>query len=109
MSAFKSVLIAAVASLAFSGAAYARGEVFTAKLAAPVGEQTRVITQNTIWSCAEDTCVARPNHASTVRACRQLAREVGARVVAYGPAGSELSADEIARCNGEAATLQAQN
>jgi hypothetical protein len=45
-----------------------------------------------------------------VRACRQFVRESGARVVAYGPAGDELSAEEIARCNGEAqVTHQARN
>ncbi len=110
MSASKSLLVATIASLAFAGAAYARDAVFTAKLEAPVAEQTRVIAQNTIWNCAGDTCVARPNHASTVRSCRQFVRHSGARVVAYGPAGNELSADEIARCNGDAsATVEARN
>ena len=108
MSALKSLLVAALASTAFIGAAHAR-EAFTAKLEAPAAE-SRVITLNTIWTCDGDTCVARPNHASTVRACRQFVRETGIRVVAYGPAGQELSAEEIARCNGETPSLlQAQN
>jgi hypothetical protein len=45
----------------------------------------------------------------SVRACRQFARESGARVVSYGAEGDELTADEIARCNGEQAQQQAAN
>lgn len=109
MSAMKSLLIASLASVAFAGAAYARDAVFTAKLEAPISE-SRVIALETIWNCEGDTCVARPNHSASVRACRQFARESGARVVAYGPEGNELTADEIARCNGDAgATQQARN
>jgi hypothetical protein len=108
MSALRLIAIAAFASVSFAGAAYARDAVFTAKFEAPVAE-TRVIAQSTLWSCDGDTCRARPNHASTVRACRQLAHEADARVVSYGPEGGELTADEIARCNGETATVQASN
>lgn len=110
MSVTKSILIAAIASFAFAGAAYARDAVFTAKFEAPVTQQGRVIAQNTLWSCDGDTCRARPTHSATVRSCRQLAHELGARVTAYGPEGAELTADEIARCNGDtAATQQARN
>ena len=110
MSFVRSLVIAAVVSAGFAGAAYARDPVFTVKLSAPLSEPTRVIAQNTIWNCDGDTCVARPSHASTVRACRQFVREAGdVTIVAYGPEGNELSADEIARCNGGAATQQAQN
>ena len=111
MNVVKSILVAAIASTAFVGAAYARDNgVFTVKLEAPVAERTQYITQNTIWTCDGDTCRARAQHASTVRACRQFVRESGARVVAYGPEGGELSADDIASCNGETpATLQAAN
>jgi hypothetical protein len=101
MSAIKSLLVAALASTAFIGAAYARGAVFTAKLEAPVAAHTRVIAQSTIWNCDGDTCLARPTHAVSVRACRQLTHQLGARVTAYGAEGAELNADEIARCNGD--------
>lgn len=111
MSVLKSLVVAAVISVGFAAPAFARDAVFTAKLEAPVAEQTRVIAQNTIWTCEGDTCRARADHAVTVRACRQLSREAGdVRIVAYGIEGRELSADEIARCNGDAsATQQAQN
>lgn len=106
----RSLTIALLASISFAGAAYARDPAFTVKLEAPVAEETRVIAQNTLWTCAGDTCRARPHHASSVRACRQFVRESGRRVTAYGPEGDELTAGEIARCNGETpVTQQATN
>jgi hypothetical protein len=110
MSVLRSLVIAAVVSAGFAAPAFARDPVFTVKLEAPVSEHTRVIAQNTIWNCEADTCRARPNHAVSVRACRQFVREAGdVRVVSYGAEGRELSADEIARCNGDTQTQQAQN
>jgi len=111
MSFVRSVLVAAVVSASFVGAAYARDAVFTLKLEAPVAERTQIIAQNAIWNCEGDTCTARADHAVSVRACRQFIRQAGdVRVVSYGPEGSQLSADEIARCNGDTVqTQQAQN
>lgn len=105
----RSIVIAALISTAFVGSAHARDPVFTVKLAAPVAEQTRVIAQNTLWNCVGDTCVARPNHAATVRSCRQFVRELGAPVRAYGSETDQLSADELSRCNGDNSVLQARN
>lgn len=108
MSALKSLLVAAVIGISAIGVADAR-EIFTLKLAQPVAAPTRVIALNAIWNCNGDTCTASVDHASTVRSCRQFIRQAGdVRVVAYGPQGSQLSSDEIARCNGETATQQAQ-
>jgi hypothetical protein len=111
MSVIRSLLVAAVISAGLTAPAFARDPVFTLKLAAPVAEQTLVIAQNTLWNCDGDTCLARAGHAVSVRACRQFVREAGdVRIVSYGTEGRELSADEIARCNGETvATQQAQN
>jgi hypothetical protein len=109
MQTLKSFAIAVIASAAFAGAAYAREAVFTAKIEAPVAETTRYIASNTIWTCEGDTCRARPNHGASVRACRQFVRESGARVISYGPEGGELSADEIARCNGQEVAQTASN
>lgn len=112
MNIIKSFVVAALASTALIGAAYARDAgVFTVKLDTPVAERTQYITQNTIWTCEGDTCRARAQHAASVRACRQFTRESGARVVSYGPEGGELTAEELARCNGDAApvTQQAAN
>lgn len=110
MSAIRSLVIAAVVSIGFAAPALARDAIFTVKLEAPVAEQTRVIAQNAVWTCEADTCRARATHAVTVRACRQFVRQAGdVRIASYGTDGRELSADELARCNGESATQQAQN
>jgi len=108
MSIVRSIVIAAFASASLAGVAYARDAVFTVKLDGQAAER-QVIAQNTVWTCEGDTCRARPNHAASVRACRQFVRQSGARVISYGPEGDELTADEIARCNGETQTQQAAN
>ncbi|MEQ1617751.1 MAG: hypothetical protein ABL883_05355 [Terricaulis sp.] len=105
----RSIVLSAIASVVLIGPAFARDPVFTARIEAPLATGDRVIAQNAIWSCDGDTCRARPNHGVSVRACRQFVRESGARVTAYGSEGRELSADEIARCNGEASGQQARN
>jgi len=110
MSVLRSFVLAGVLSAAFVAPALARDPVVTIRLSAPVAEGTRVIAQNTLWNCNGDTCAARPNHAVSVRACRQFLREAGTvRIVAYGSEGRELTAEELARCNGENTTQQAQN
>jgi hypothetical protein len=108
MSIIRSTLIAAVMTVGFAGAAYARDAVATIRLAAPASD-AQVIAINTLWNCDGDTCRARPNHAISVRACRQFLREAGpgARVIAYGADDRALSGDELARCNGD--TLEARN
>ena len=109
MSAAKSILVAVLFAASFAGVASARDEIFTVKLSTPVTTQTRVIALNTVWSCDGDTCLARPAHAATVRSCRQFVHQAGGHVTAYGSAERQLSADEIARCNGEATVQSAQN
>ncbi|HRP09692.1 MAG TPA: hypothetical protein PLK37_01525 [Terricaulis sp.] len=108
MNAVRTIALAAALTLGFAGSALARDPVFTATLDTP-SAQARVIAQNAIWNCEGETCVARASHAVSVRACRQLVRETGGRVTAYGTDERQLSADEIARCNGETVTQQASN
>ncbi len=111
MSVVRSFILAAAFTAGLATPALARDPVFTLKLEAPLAEPTRVIAQNAIWTCDGDTCRARTDHAVSVRACRQFLRQAGdVRIVSYGTEARELSADEIARCNGEAPTTQqAQN
>lgn len=108
MTTFKSILVAAVLSSAFAGAASAQGSTFTARVDGQPA-QTRLIAINTMWNCSGDTCIAHPNHAVSVRACRQFAHEAGVRVTAYGSEAQQLSADELARCNGDQSVQQARN
>ncbi len=105
MTTFKSFIVAALMSSAFAASAYAQGSTFTAKVDGQVA-QSRIIAINTMWNCSGDTCVAHPDHAVSVRACRQFAHQAGARVTAYGSESQQLSADELARCNGGGQNLQ---
>lgn len=107
MSALRTVFVAAALSIGMAGVAHAR-DISTARLDAP-SQQNRVIAEQTLWNCSGDTCTARPNRAPSVRSCRQFVRQSGARIVAFGTETRQLSADELARCNGDDATLQAQN
>jgi hypothetical protein len=110
MSIIRSTVLALALSAGFISAAYARDGVATVRLAAPYEGGTQVIALNTLWSCNGDTCLARPTHGINVRSCRQFIRQAGnVQVVAYGNEERQLSADEIARCNGQSATLQASN
>jgi hypothetical protein len=107
MSVIRSIVAAAVISAALVAPAFAR-DIYTIKLAAPVAEQTRIIALNTIWDCSGDTCLARADHGVNVRSCRQFVRQSnGLRIASYGDASEQLSAAELARCNGE--TFQASN
>ena len=107
-SPLKTLVVAAILGAAFTGSAFARDQVFTAKLANPVAAPTRVIAESTVWNCQGDTCTAVAHHASTVHDCRLFVREAGP-VVAYGPEAEALSSDQIARCNGTPQTVTAQN
>jgi len=100
MSIVRSAVIAVLMTAGLAGVAHARGELATIRLAAPVEARTEVIASNTLWICNGDTCLARPNHGISVRACRQFIRQAGAvQVASYGDERRQLNADEIARCN----------
>ena len=105
---FRTFAAAAVFAASFAGAAFARDTVVTATLQAPSAD-ARIVADSAIWNCADATCRAIPQHAVSVHGCRDFARRSHARVTAYGSDERQLSADELARCNGDAAssTLQA--
>lgn len=106
--ALRTFAIVALVGATLPGVAFARDQIFSARLAGPAAE-ARVIAENAVWTCEGDNCVARVSHAATVRACRQFVREAGVAVTAYGPEGAQLTAEELARCNGDQAVQQAEN
>lgn len=102
----KALVLTAVFALILPSAAFARDQVISAHLAQPAA-QTQLVASAALWSCADQTCVARTSQSATVRVCRQFVRELGAPVSGFG----ELSADQLAQCNEgfTAETQQAQN
>ena len=84
-----------------SGPAMARENAihFRAELAQPATE-TRVVAAGTGWSCKGTRCVARKGPSRPVVTCTKLVREVGI-ITSFTSKGVPLSAEKLARCNGE--------
>ena len=102
----KTALVAVLFAASFSGAALAQDKTVTARLAAPLAQPTRIIAQNTIWTCSGDSCVAISHRDPTAHECRVFVRSARQAVVAYGAEDQQLSADELARCNDDATQAQ---
>ena len=105
-SPLKTILVAAFLSAGLAGAAYAQDQIFTAKLSAPAAH-TRLVADNTVWTCQGDTCRAIVHHSSTVYGCHQLERVAGP-LIAYGPDNAAMSDSDLAQCNGAPQTQTAQ-
>ncbi|MDX2238474.1 MAG: hypothetical protein NW203_13005 [Hyphomonadaceae bacterium] len=103
----RTILAAAALAALAASPAIARDREFSAKLSVPVAEHTRVVAERTVWQCEGDTCRAVADHPATVRTCRSFVREAGP-VTAYGFAGSELNADQLAQCNASARQASAR-
>lgn len=95
---------AALAAFALAGVAHA-GEVVTAQLAAPLANPQKVVAASVVWNCEGAQCVGVMRERPNVRACRQLAREVGA-LAAFGAEGQKLDEQDIASCNVRARQLE---
>lgn len=97
---------AAALSFAFAGSAFAEGAV-SATLAAPASKPVKIVAEGAIFNCANTACYAAeaPTRANSVLACKAVVKKVGA-VASFGAGNKTLSADELAKCNGVAASTQ---
>jgi hypothetical protein len=71
---------------------------YTAVLSAPASE-TRAVTDGVAWACKDATCVANKTTARPLRVCRALNRKFG-EVATFKVDGQEITAEELAKCNG---------
>ncbi|MEP3756840.1 MAG: hypothetical protein ABJM58_09110 [Alteripontixanthobacter sp.] len=105
---FRNTLIAVMA-LAYTAISF--GAVATPVLARDSGvyyrvelaqsaTETRAIAAGVAWSCQGSTCVAKKASSRPVNACKKLVRELGA-VASFSANGKPLSAEKLAKCNGE--------
>ena len=85
--------VATSAPLEAAGPAY-----YTAKMTAPVGEN-RAVAGGVAWTCEGEMCVANKAAVRPLRICRGLNRKFG-EVAMFKVEGEEISADELAKCNG---------
>jgi len=71
---------------------------FSAELASPAAD-ARVVAGGIAWRCEGTTCSAPVNGTRSLRACRELARELGP-VVRFSAGDAVMDEAELARCNG---------
>ena len=93
--------ITLAAALSLAGAALAQAPAtIRVTLAAPVAEAGPVQGMATRWTCADTVCTGPALNArlGDARACREVAKAVGA-VTAYAGTRGELAADDLAKCN----------
>lgn len=71
---------------------------YQAELSAPASE-ARIVAGGLLWSCEGTACVAGKDNSRPLVVCKKLARETAA-IARFTAAGEDLSADDLARCNG---------
>jgi hypothetical protein len=94
-------LIAAVAGACLAVAAgAAAAEPVVAKLQNGVSGAAKPVAGGAVFECLGEVCAARAPGADTagVRACKELARQLGA-LSSYGAPSHPLSADQLTACN----------
>lgn len=95
----KAALVAVALSAGMAGVANANDKVFTATLAEPLSSASRPIAGSMVWRCSETTCTTVTPRSLGAAVCRQLGRQVGGYITAFGTPEESLSAEELARCN----------
>jgi hypothetical protein len=93
-------LAALVLGIAAAGGAKADSrEGYAAALAAPLPAPRQEIIEGVLWKCAGAHCAAPSRSSRPALVCRRVARAFG-QVARFASAAGELSAEELARCNG---------
>lgn len=96
------LVISALASVSSASGAMA-AEAILAKLQVASSTAAKPVAGGAVFECLGDVCASRAPASDTasVRACKELARQMGA-VSSFGPASKPLDAAELASCNGAA-------
>lgn len=76
-----------------------RGGAYTVALSAALAEPREDIIDGVLWKCSSDQCSAQATGSRPVMVCTRVARKFGPVASFTSPQG-DLSADELARCNG---------
>lgn len=72
---------------------------YSVSLATPLASAKREIIDGAVWRCEGDRCSAPADGARAVVVCGKVARKFGPVARFASPQG-ELSAEQLARCNG---------
>ena len=84
-----------------AGPAWAGGPGYEVTLAAPAAKE-RIVAHGLLWRCADTRCMAAAGNSRPLIVCQALAREAGP-VTSFRSGGDALAAEQLARCNGQAA------
>ncbi len=95
--AFSAAALGAIAVPAFA-VARDSAPYYRAELAAPAAE-AKVIAGGMLWSCEGTECTAPKDNSRPLIVCKRLVGET-APVKKFMAAGKEMSAEDLARCNG---------
>ena len=100
MSALRPLALALAVGAAFTAPALAADGAphYRAELSAPA-PKSQVVAGGLLWRCEGTECRAAKDNSRPLTVCRKLAKETAA-IVRFTAAGSDLPADELARCNG---------
>jgi hypothetical protein len=84
-----------------AGPAHAQGPTkgYVATLSAKLDAPKRTVVNGVVWNCAGDTCVGPVDGSRATTSCAKVVREFG-QVAAFATPKGELSAEDLARCNG---------
>lgn len=72
---------------------------WSATLRAPLPQPRQEIVNSVLWKCAGDQCLAPAQGSRPLFVCQKVVRKIGPVARFTSPAG-ELSADDLAKCNG---------
>lgn len=97
----KIIAASAALFLVSAGSALAEGTV-TADLATAQTGVNKIVAANAVFTCAGQRCVAALTTDDTysIRGCKALVKKVG-KLTAYANPKHTLSADDLAKCNGD--------
>jgi hypothetical protein len=91
-------MLALASAFAAPAVAAPQSGTYNIVLAAPLSEARREIIGGTVWRCQADRCSAPADGERIASLCRSVARKFGA-IARFATPQSELSADELLRCN----------
>lgn len=72
---------------------------WSATLRAPLSQQRQEIVNSVLWKCTGDQCLAPAQGSRPLFVCQKVVRKLGPVARFTSPVG-ELSADDLAKCNG---------
>lgn len=103
MSRFASIAAATIGSAMLFAASAASAQPVGYYVATPAAAPAKatLITQSTLWKCADGVCVANKAPVRDLILCQMVAQNIG-QLTSFSVAGTALDADTLTKCNAKA-------